>query len=180
MQQGYLWPSAIGAKTSIGFSRYASACFLSESVLFEQILPCLLIANTTALPQRPALEIADRHIGVETGDSIGVLRRPSVGKQPATAHGLKGHFLGQPFLLRHERIKGIPVLKGTRAAQHVVRIDIRHVITPLEQKDIHFRVIRGETCTPSPRLPHFLFVRQHDKTGFAIHLESHFLKSIPV
>ena len=179
MQQGYLGLSDrcqdIDRVLAVG-----ERLLLSEPILFQQILPGLLITNTTTLPERPALEIADWHICVDASDRIGIFRRPSVGKESATADGLKGHFLGQPFLLCHECIKGIPVFKGTRATQHVVRIDIRHVKTPLEQEDVDFRVILGKTCTPNPRLSIQLFFRQHDKTRFAIHLESHLLKSIPV
>ena len=59
--------------------------FLGESVLFEQILPGLLIANTTTLPERPALEITDWHICVDASlPSQGFV--PPIGRQ-TVRHG---------------------------------------------------------------------------------------------
>ena len=88
-------------------------------IVAQELLPILRAAGPDAFAARPAFEIADRIVGVETGDFAGIFRGPVVDIETAAAQAEQDSPAGEAVTGGEFAVKRIPMLQRIGAAESV-------------------------------------------------------------
>ncbi len=134
---------------------------LGQAVRLETSLPFPLVAAPAAVTGRPALEIADRVVDIDTGHLVRVPRRPAEHQQTAPAHPFQDRAIGEQMFKPQVLVQFVPERDRGRRPERVADIGIDQVITPCEQREIDLRFVSPELGPPDPRFAVGYRLRHH-------------------
>ncbi len=105
---------------------------------------------SSALPGGPALEVADRIVGVYAGDLFRIGGGPVVDDQAAAAHPLQGRISMEAMMFGQIIVEGIPVIDRRWRAEKSSYVHIDQMKSLFQKREVRLRFVAEETRPPYP------------------------------
>ncbi len=162
-----------------GISPELYRCGLGQAIGLQAGLPTAGTSFADSLTAGPTLEVADRGIGIDAVDFLGIGRGPVVDDQAATAHTFEGDFCRELVVTGEILVKTIPVFDRNRAAIKICHVTVDQVETSFQQGEVRLRFMSEEASSPDPGFPLGCVSWCHDNTATLLMDEVKSLVPIP-